>query len=366
MSKVRELHNMAMQWAEKALAARHHNDKQLSIDYSQKAFLLEAEAAKLIPNEKSSEPTRSILYCSAASLAYKAKQFEEAERLAIQGLAGFPSPRIKKELTTLYEKVSFQEHLALNDISLNTEDFQLTFQGHAASDGFIFYDCFKEHFEALQSLIEKTTQRLMRSPYKKGNVAKELKPFMAGLSVARAGSYAVTVRLAYKENQTTSLLVTPDEVINEVIYCVDEINKEHEAELNKHISDPAYYNHFLSMAKKLAPDGHDIVGVGLTGRDCKTGLTRKKADIPIFFVREESIEKKLIEPLNIIGTLDLASAKPNQPEYIGLTAENGETYKLYADVGLDDYVKSFYKQQVSVSGNYDGEFVFITDLNSIS
>ena len=100
MSKVRALHDEAMQWAEKALVARHDNNEQRSIDYSQKAFLLEAEAAALIPNEKASEPTRSILYCSAASLAFEAKCFKEAEYLAIQGLAGFPSGRIEKELKT--------------------------------------------------------------------------------------------------------------------------------------------------------------------------------------------------------------------------------------------------------------------------
>jgi hypothetical protein len=114
MSKVRELHDAAMQWAEKALVARRQNDKALVIDYSEKAFRLEAEAAALIPNEKASEPTRSILYCSAASLAFEAKCFKEAERLAIQGLAGFPSQRIENELKAIYEKVNYRSYTGKN------------------------------------------------------------------------------------------------------------------------------------------------------------------------------------------------------------------------------------------------------------
>lgn len=114
MSKVRELHDAAMQWAEKAMVARRQNDKALAIDYSEKAFRLEAEAAALIPNEKTSEPTRSILYCSAASLAFEAKCFKEAERLAIQGLAGFPSQRIENELKAIYEKVNYQSYAVKN------------------------------------------------------------------------------------------------------------------------------------------------------------------------------------------------------------------------------------------------------------
>jgi hypothetical protein len=356
MSKVKELHNQAMQWAEKALVARRQNDKLHSIDYSKQAFLLEAEAAALIPNEEASEPTRSILYCSAASLAFEAKCFKEAGRLAIQGLAGFPSKRIEKELNTLYEKVSFESHLSLNEIEIADEDFQLTLQGHAVSNGFIFYDLFKEKFEALQKLLEKTTQRLMNVPYKTGNIAKDLKPFVTGISVARAGSYAITVRLAHKENQQTQLLIKPEEVINE----------NNEENLKEHIHDIAYYNHFLSMASKLAPDGYEITGIGLTGKKSKTGLTRKNSDIKLFST-EIVIEKNsdIKEIKNIVGILDLASAKPNKPEYLELTAENKDIYRLRASEGLDDYVRTFYKQQVIVSGKYDGEYIFVTDLKQL-
>jgi len=114
MSKVRMLHDEAMQWAEKAMVARRQGEKTLIVDYSEKAFRLEAEAAALIPNEKASEPTRSILYCSAASLAFEAKCFKDAERLAIQGLAGFPSQRIESELKAIYEKVNYKSYVAKN------------------------------------------------------------------------------------------------------------------------------------------------------------------------------------------------------------------------------------------------------------
>lgn len=367
MSKVRELHNNAMLLAEKALVARRDNNSELSIECSKKAFLLETDAAKLIPNDLSSEPTRSILYCSAASLAFEAKEYEAAKRLAIQGLAGYPSKRIEKELTEIFEKVSFEDHLILHDVSLDAGDFQFTLQGNAVSNGFIFYDCFKKRFEALQTLIEKTTQRLMGYPFKNGSIPRDAKPFMTGLSVPQTGSYAVTVRLAYKENQQNSLFVTPEEVINEVIYCVDEINNHNEMELSKHITDKSYYLNFLSNTKILAPDGEEIRGVGLVKRDKKTGLLRKNIEISLSSQKEEVIEKiTRLKPVTIQGIIDFASARPNNTECIGLTSDDSKTYKLRADEGLDDYVRSFYKQQVIVTGSYDGEYIYITELNPIN
>lgn len=362
MSKVRELHHAAMQWAEKAMVARRQNDKVLVIDYSEKAFRLEAEAAALIPNEKASEPTRSILYCSAASLAFEAKCFKDAERLAIQGLAGFPSQRIETELKTIYEKVSFESHLSLNNIEINDEDFQLTLQGHAVANGFIIYEYFKGRFEALQSLIERTTQRLMNAPYKKGSIKKELKPFTTGISVARAGSYAVTIKLAC-EKQQFQLFVTPEQVISEIILCINAINESCEDSLKNRIEDGAYYNHLISMTKRLAPDGEQITGVGLTSRKSKVGLIRKDSEIPFPSTMEPTKEQSIEIISNLVGTLDLASAKPNKPEYLELTTEN-RNYRLCADEGLDEFVRSYYKQRVTVSGEFNGEYINLTDLRA--
>ncbi|MEW6227282.1 MAG: hypothetical protein AB1700_04200 [Bacillota bacterium] len=108
MDSVRELHDKAMKLAQLAIAARHSQDFERAEQLARQAYEHEAQAAELIPLAESSEPTRSILYRSAASLAYQCKEFHIAQRLIVKGLSGYPPPEIEQELKDLYEQVSFK------------------------------------------------------------------------------------------------------------------------------------------------------------------------------------------------------------------------------------------------------------------
>jgi hypothetical protein len=58
------------------------------------------------------EPTRSVLYRSAASMAYVCKKYREAEKLIGIGLAGNPPHEIAEELRDLFNLVNANQHLA--------------------------------------------------------------------------------------------------------------------------------------------------------------------------------------------------------------------------------------------------------------
>ncbi|OQX26499.1 MAG: hypothetical protein BWK80_10180 [Desulfobacteraceae bacterium IS3] len=111
MNHIRLLHEKAMDMAEKAFVAKLKGDTEQAARLFREAFENEAEAARAVPDLPSSEPTRSVLYRSAASLALDCNEFREAERLIGAGLAGFPPEEIAEELRVLYEKVNFQRHL---------------------------------------------------------------------------------------------------------------------------------------------------------------------------------------------------------------------------------------------------------------
>ena len=51
------------------------------------------------------EPTRSILFRSAASLAISCEEYVAAEQMICDGLAGSPPPDIRRELRSLYEQI---------------------------------------------------------------------------------------------------------------------------------------------------------------------------------------------------------------------------------------------------------------------
>jgi hypothetical protein len=100
--QVNELHEKAMEIAQAAFIARIQgnleNVKQLSL----KAYEYEREAAMLLLNDYEIEPTRSVLFRSAACLALDFEDYREAERMIALGLLGNPPPEILEELRELF------------------------------------------------------------------------------------------------------------------------------------------------------------------------------------------------------------------------------------------------------------------------
>ena len=111
MTTVRSFHDEAMKLSQLALVARHTGDKQRAEELARQAYELEARAADLVPDERASEPTRSILYGSAASLAYQCGEYRTALQLIAKALSGFPPPHVERELKVLYEQVNLELNL---------------------------------------------------------------------------------------------------------------------------------------------------------------------------------------------------------------------------------------------------------------
>jgi hypothetical protein len=85
----------------------------------QEAFELEAQAAALLANEWQAEPTRSVLYRSAATLALRCDQVKAAERLVVTGLMGHPPEEIAAELRDLFVQINLRSFLLRQGIELS-------------------------------------------------------------------------------------------------------------------------------------------------------------------------------------------------------------------------------------------------------
>jgi hypothetical protein len=102
--EVTKIHNEAMDFAEDAIVAKRRGNMGKYQELIRKAFELEKQAANLLAIEYEYEPSRSILYRSAAGLALECDEFREAEKLASAGLAGDPPTDILKELREVLEQ----------------------------------------------------------------------------------------------------------------------------------------------------------------------------------------------------------------------------------------------------------------------
>lgn len=97
----RSLHNQAMALADEAWMARRMGMADMARAFATRALLPEMQAARLLAATPGNEPTRAILYRSAASLAYQAGRWSTMGRLARAGLRGHPPPRERRTLTAL-------------------------------------------------------------------------------------------------------------------------------------------------------------------------------------------------------------------------------------------------------------------------
>ncbi len=105
LEKADGLHQVAMDFAERAVVAEHQGRKGEARELYRKALTQEQAAAELLRSDVESEPSRSVLYRSAATLALKSRDFKQAKSLAEDGLGGNPPVEIESELLDLLGEI---------------------------------------------------------------------------------------------------------------------------------------------------------------------------------------------------------------------------------------------------------------------
>ena len=100
MTDAQSLHRKAMEFVDESEFSPNKEQKQESL---LKALELETQAANTLKDRDDCEPTRSILYNSAAQIAVRANLLDEAKVLALSGLSGTPPEYIATQLEAILE-----------------------------------------------------------------------------------------------------------------------------------------------------------------------------------------------------------------------------------------------------------------------
>ena len=361
-SNTKQVHRKAMMLAQDAYVFVLHGDEQSALRLYESAFELEREAAMTLVADELKEPTRSVLFRSAASLAVKCKKFREAEKMVALGLAGNPPDEIANELRDLYEDINFFRHLELKDTELDNSEFLLSFSGNEVGFGKINSREFLNRYEAIEKLTYRTAERKLKVAYRKDskitdNIKNLFEPFF---SVPKAASFAVVVKLGKQTSQIEMFdnHSMQEEVINEIIECVELINRADYAALKVKINDENYYENFVSLTKVLAPDGERISQTGFTisrnGQQKGVALKRKqetfKDEINKIKADKNEVENQQApEFVKLIGTLKIANAKQNTIEIMPIKGANPFNQKIKVSEGLSDVVKMYFDEVVEVN-----------------
>jgi len=105
-ASISQLHEQAMDAAENALLMRRRGNHRAAEIEFRRAYELERQAAFQLFPVHDAEPTRGVLFRSAATLALDVGELEAAEALAAAGLAGLNvSAGVQAELRAVLEDV---------------------------------------------------------------------------------------------------------------------------------------------------------------------------------------------------------------------------------------------------------------------
>lgn len=355
-----------MDFADRALREHLIGGYDAALVLYKKAFSLERDAALIARADKLGEPTVSILYRSAATLALDAREVREAERLVASALAEDPPDDVADELRDLLEQVHFRRHLALRGIELNPSEFQFALLGPAVGFGMVASDEFVGRVHTIETLLYRTAERKLERPFREGGRRKQAlqKEIDLYVSVPRAASFAVTFRIG--SSAQLSLMPLGEDVVNEVLTCFELLNRGEDESLHRRITEPSYYRNFMALAAQIAPDGKDITGVGFTAtrhsgaprevelRRPKSSLPKPKvlAPAPVTFDRES--------PIAITGRLAFASNLEDQQNEIRVKTDQGAVYRVKVPEGLmNDIVRPLWNERVIVRGTRQSDDIVV-------
>lgn len=363
---IKTKHRQAMEQSDLALMEKARGNSAAAQLHFQAAYQLEADAANALVHDISSEPTRSVLFRSAATLAQDCGRLEDAEKLIYKALAGEPPTDIADELRDLLEQVGFQRHLELRGVELSEDEIQMAISGKSVGFGVAPTDAFLARVRSTETLLFRTAERKQNRPYRDkgrrdGQLTQDLELYM---SVPRAACFAVTFRVGSSPQRSLPGLSTGEEVIDELLDCLQLYAEGNAEQLRHRIKEEAYFRNFVSLARTLQPDGAKLNMVGFT--------TVRRGRVKQVAMRQASDETPELAPLDVLpekdkdrgedgetvylsGLLKVANSMKKQDEIQLLMSDKKKVTIVVPPGMMSDIVKPLWDAEVSVTSTRKGK-----------
>ncbi|MCY3936353.1 MAG: hypothetical protein OXG09_10265 [Chloroflexi bacterium] len=356
-SQIIDLHERAMEFADKARSARRAKDHDTHDNFIQKAYELEKKAALMIKSEES-EPTRSVLHRSAASLAFRCKKYREAEWLIARALSGNPPGEILSELRRLSHKVYFQLRLEEKDLSVSDQEFSMNLDGNEIIEGLAPVDLITHRITKLKKIFWNTIRQTNGMTFGSNTRLRD-QEYTLWVSAMEPGSIDVILKLGISGQMSLSNMGGFDSIFKRVLTNFDLLNQGEYDQLQDHISDNDYYCNFVALAKEIAPDGDNVVTVNLSalveGQQRQVNFLRQQQkfnDIPLPDLLGSGNELLTIdETITVRGILQYADSMAADKEVKLRDADSDVTWKIIVPEALmKDVVQPHFDEEVEIVG----------------
>lgn len=365
------LHRRAIGLADEASLALRNGDQATFERLTRGALENEVSAARLLEDSTDLEPTRSVLFRSAASFALEVGENRQAEQLIGAALAGEPSEEIADELRDLLEDVYFRRHLALRGIALGQDEFQMSIEGAGVGFGIAPTDLFLGRVRDVETLIYRTAERKLNREFREAGrrrktLTEELELY---ITVPRAASLAVTFRLGRGEQLRLPGVDLARQVLDDLLDSIELFNRGDSHALTERIPDDSYYRNFVGLATNLAPDGKAVQSVGFTSPspagERSVAISTPKARIRELIsggaTTDISAASEIVE---IRGVLLEADATSQREGRIEIVSRDQQRHRIRVPRGMmSDIVKPWFEESVVVSARRTANRLFLETID---
>lgn len=359
MNTAAELHERAMALYDAALLARRRGDEKSFHECVRSALVTETNAAHSFDATHGMEPTRSILYRSAATIAMTGGLFQRALELSGAGLAGSDVPHeIRTELVALIKDANYRLHvLETEGVSIGNESLIMSLEGDAVGNGMVRHDVFKAKIGAMVNLINRTIDRMKGLPFGEARAKALAAPIFVSPPIP--GSFAIEVRLGDQRQPDLDGIPTAvdvDGVLNEVVECFQDFKNGNLELLQHKISSEDYYTNFMALGRTLQPDGSKITAVELIG-NLRKGIKRVRITTPRSRpARSKPAGQGTGELVEIIGLLRVAEKRDEGKERVEVVDEEGKWHDIHVPAALmADVVRPLWDSRVVIQARRSGK-----------
>ena len=354
MSAMNDFHEEAMDLAFFALRARRRGNEEEAVPLFKDALKYERLALdELYKLGEAIEPTYSVLHRSAATLALDCEDWRLAEKLAAKALAEDPPEVIAEELRDVSEQATFQRHLRVNGVELAAGELQMSLSGREVAFGMVPYKESSVRVDSLTQSIYRTAERKNGLPFRegRGRPPKGIRDiFLPFISTPRAASYAVTIKFGQTRSSQLALpgLMDAFAVVDEFVETMRILDEDGTSGVQNRIGDEKYSRNFISLAKKIAPDGDRILQVGFTiqspevQRSVAFRTPRNKISLP----RETDVDEKIVVLHGELLYADALNANKNAIRIVD-DAKKAHLIEVPEEM-MDDIVPPMWRDEVSV------------------
>jgi hypothetical protein len=358
----RELHDNAISLMRKAELISNSN-KELAKNIYLEAAELEARAAVLIELKEENEPTRSILYLAAASLFWRAEAYVAAERLACQGLGGFPPASVKNDLFKLLDEIKYAQTYQEKKTTIEEAELDVRLYGDHVRHGAAPLPAVIDRLINIYHLCVRTFQRMAGAPYADMRKKNDLIiPYSAQIAVTAPGSFGLKMKLTREIGKFIPLIdCPPQQILDDVLKNIDLYAQGGVDDVQKNIPDEDYRTHFLAHAKEIIPDGKKIRLVGLATRNNCIELSTTKAQVKEFYKPKPSTTEEVY--ISIRGFLDEASRK--KKTLLFTKESDGTEITVNVKAGLEEVARKYFGYLVDASFERKGKKTLLVEIQSI-